>query len=324
MTVTAEKIRSTVRSTVRSTRWRDWTVDVEVLTCLPTGPDAGSADAADHATLHEAAVALTRTRMADVAAACDRYRPDSELSVVNRDGCRYPVPVSALFAELLGAALDGAAATGGALDPTLGADLARAGFGPDGDAVPASAPAPRRHTWRDVRLDGGTLTAPASLQFDLGATAKAWAADRCATDIAGHTGLGVLVNLGGDLATAGPCPDGGWQIRVRDADGEPEDLVSLSGRAGLATSSALHRRATVDGVSHCHVLDPATGRPTTGGLRSVSVAAPDCLTANVWSTALLAATGRVTPLLAATGLPVRTVDAAGAVHRQGGWPDDGH
>ncbi|MFR4189656.1 MAG: hypothetical protein ACLT2I_06820, partial [Corynebacterium variabile] len=84
MTVTAEKIRSTVRST----RWRDWTVDVEVLTCLPNGPDAGSADAADYATLHEAAVALTRTRMADVAAACDRYRPDSELSVVNRDGCR--------------------------------------------------------------------------------------------------------------------------------------------------------------------------------------------------------------------------------------------
>ena len=63
--------------------------------------------------------------------------------------------------------------------------------------------------WREVRLDGQSLTMPAGVQLDLGATAKAWAADRSAARIAQQLGGGVLVSLGGDIAVAGPPPAAG-------------------------------------------------------------------------------------------------------------------
>ena len=44
---------------------------------------------------------------------------------------------------------------------------------------------------------------PAGTQLDLGATAKAVAADRCARLVHDALGTGVLVSLGGDIATAG-------------------------------------------------------------------------------------------------------------------------
>ena len=73
--------------------------------------------------------------------------------------------------------------------------------------------------------------------LDLGATAKAIAADRCAARVTETTGSGVLVNLGGDIATAGPAPEGGWQVLVSDGDDEPAVAVALPSGAALATSS---------------------------------------------------------------------------------------
>ena len=67
------------------------------------------------------------------------------------------------------------------------------------------------------------LTMPAGVRLDLGATAKAWAADRSAARIAARTGGGVLVSLGGDIAVAGPAPATGWRVRVQDVTGAPED-----------------------------------------------------------------------------------------------------
>jgi FAD:protein FMN transferase len=75
-----------------------------------------------------------------------------------------------------------------------------------------AAPVP---AWRRVRLDRDTLTVPAGARLDLGATAKAWAADHGAAAAARTCGTGVLVALGGDIATAGPAP-GGWGVLVGD------------------------------------------------------------------------------------------------------------
>ena len=61
--------------------------------------------------------------------------------------------------------------------------------------------------WREVHLEGRLLTMPEGVQLDLGATAKAWAADRSAARIAERLGCGVLVSLGGDIAVAGPPPE---------------------------------------------------------------------------------------------------------------------
>ncbi len=65
----------------------------------------------------------------------------------------------------------------------------------------------------------GTLRLPAGVQLDLGATAKAFAADRAARRAQAEVGGGVLVSLGGDIATAGEAPGQGWVVRVTDWHG---------------------------------------------------------------------------------------------------------
>jgi thiamine biosynthesis lipoprotein len=182
--------------------------------------------------------------------------------------------------------------------------------------------------WREVRLDGRSLTLPAGVQLDLGATAKAWAADRSAARIASQAGSGVLVSLGGDVAVAGPPPADGWRIRVQDvtgpADETPEGPYALIAirDGGLATSSTTARRWQRGGDVLHHILDPRTGLPAAPVWRTVSVAAGSCADANAASTAAVIRGRRALGWLTRLGLPSRLVDATGAVFTVAGWPDD--
>jgi len=182
--------------------------------------------------------------------------------------------------------------------------------------------------WREVHLDGRSLTMPAGVQLDLGATAKAWAADRSAARIATSTGSGVLVSLGGDIAVAGAAPDGGWRIRVQDVTGAPGDrptgpYAQIAIRdGGLATSSTAARRWQRGGDVLHHILDPRTGLPAEPVWRTVSVAAGSCADANAASTAAVIRGRRALGWLAQLGLPARLVDATGVVFTVAGWPDN--
>ena len=180
--------------------------------------------------------------------------------------------------------------------------------------------------WREVHLEGRSLTMPAGVQLDLGATAKAWAADRSATRIASRFGCGVLVSLGGDIAVAGPAPDGGWRIRVQDVTGSPTDppegpyaLIAIRD-GGLATSSTAARRWQRGGDVLHHILDPRTGLPAELVWRTVSVAAGSCADANAASTAAVIRGRRALGWLAQLGLPARLVDTTGVVFTVAGWP----
>jgi thiamine biosynthesis lipoprotein len=169
--------------------------------------------------------------------------------------------------------------------------------------------------WRSVRLDGRDLTVPSGVLLDLGATAKAVAADRTAALVASRLDVGVLVALGGDIATAGPAPSRGWRVLVRDRPGDPQCTVELPAGAALATSSTVSRTW---GERLHHILDPRTGRPATRVWRTVSVAAHSCLDANTLSTAAIVRGHGAVRLLA--GSPSRLVTSRGEVLRLGGWP----
>ena len=173
--------------------------------------------------------------LAALDAACSRFRTDSE--IVALDGAPAdgrgrigPVRISPLLAGALAVALRAARLTDGDVDPTVGGALNAAGYDRDFALVRPDGP-PVRLTvrsvpgWREVELDevAGLVTLPSGVQLDLGATAKAWAADRAAARIGAELGCGVLVNLGGDIAVAGVTPPGGWRIRVQDVTGQPED-----------------------------------------------------------------------------------------------------
>ena len=280
----------------------------------------------------EAARSMLAADLADLDAACSRFRADSELVALDRAQGR-PVRLSPLLANAVAVALRAAELTDGDVDPTVGEAIVAAGYDRDFSLVPPDGPALNLVVkavpgWRQVRLDPAsrTLAMPAAVRLDLGATAKAWAADRAAARIAAELGGGVLVGLGGDIAVAGQAPPGGWRIRVQDVTGRPEDVpdgpstVVAITSGGLATSSTTARRWRRGGSVLHHILDPRTGLPPAPVWRTISVTAATCADANAASTAAIIRGTQAPGWLAATGLPARLVDVGGRVETVAGWP----
>jgi FAD:protein FMN transferase len=269
----------------------------------------------------ERACAIVVAELAAVDAACSRFRDDSEIQAVRAAGGR-PVRVSPLLAELVAVAVEVARRTGGRVDPTVGNALVRLGYdrdftvlhnGSGWRAAPAPTPVPG---WQRIRLSGDTLTVPEGLLLDLGATGKAYAADRCAARVALDCGVGVLVSLGGDIATAGPEPEGGWRVLVQDGPGEPSCVVGLPSGTVLATSSTRSRRW---GTNLHHILDPRTCQPAQPLWRTVSVRAADCVTANALSTGAVVSADGALEWLRRFDVGARLVRADGTVRTVGGW-----
>ena len=178
----------------------------------------------------------------------------------------------------------------------------------------------------DDRADRESLAirVPTGVRLDLGATAKAWAADRAASAAASASGCGALVSLGGDIATCGPAPAGGWKIHVTDDHrsdcSAPGQTISIRS-GGIATSSTAVRRWSHDGHTMHHIIDPRTGAPVLDSWRTVSVAAASCADANIAATAALVRAHTAPRWLARVGLPARLLDWAGNVTTVASWPE---
>jgi thiamine biosynthesis lipoprotein len=301
------------------------------------------------------ACAILKCQLDELDRACSRFREDSELMRVNAAAGR-TTRVDALLIETLDLALRAAELTDGDVDPTVGAALVLAGYDRDmqlldrvpaaqesgHEARPCTAIEPRLRArllsgWSAVELDRErcTIRIPRGVKLDLGATAKAWAADRAAHTVHKALGCGVLVSLGGDISTAGPAPSEelagasghtGWRIHVtdnhRDGPWAPGQTVSIAS-GGLATSSTTARRwRHREQIMH-HIINPASGAPAEEIWRTVSVAADDCVDANIAATAAIVRGARAPEWLAKLGLPARLVDYDGHVKTVGAWPREG-
>jgi FAD:protein FMN transferase len=292
-----------------------------------------------------AAMAAVDAVLAALDRQASRFRPDSEISWLNNSAGGLFV-LSGGLTEAVQVALEAARWTGGLTDPTVGQALISLGYDrdfmtidPDSrDPLPAPVPAPG---WWQVRLDGPLLHLPAGVTLDLGATAKGLGSDRAARAVlaaTGHTG-GALISLGGDIATAGTTPRGGWPIVAAGQSGHDGadspgmgpasaglgQLVRLP-RGAVATSSMGYRSWRRAGRVMHHIVDPRTGLPASGPWQTASVAAMTCADANAAATAAIVAGGQAVDWLAAAGLPARLVSHGGQVRYIGGWPeqDGGH
>lgn len=322
--------------------------------------------ATDLAVLPEA-TAIARDYLDALDRAVSRFRTDSEV-------CRLAVsaaagPASALmsptFAQALRAGLYAAALTDGLVDPTVGSAVIASGYDADLDLVQARAgfevsdagPVPG---WRSVRIDDADrLTVPAGCVIDLGATAKAFAADTIAAMLADQLPGGFLVNLGGDLAVSGRIPDGGWRVGVQTADGGTAQVVTTTGQA-MATSSTRLRTWRVrhpglvpnlagrgqddnpaghgpdpkraagaldddassrrTGATAHHIVDPRTGRTSSAVWAQVTCAGVTALEANAASTAAIVLGLDAPTWLEQRGIPARLDAGDGQVRLTAGWP----
>jgi FAD:protein FMN transferase len=286
-----------------------------------------------------AAMAAVDAVLAALDLQASRFRPDSEISWLNNSAGGL-FALSNGLAEAVGVALEAARWTGGLTDPTVGQALISLGYDRDFAAIdpdsreplPAPVPAPG---WWQVRLDGPLLHLGAGVRLDLGATAKGLGSDRAARAVlaaAGHTG-GALISLGGDIATAGIPPRGGWPILAAGQSGHdgadsPSTGPASSGlaqlvrlpRGAVATSSIGYRSWRRAGRVMHHIVDPRTGLPAGGPWQTASVAAMTCADANAAATAAIVAGGQAVDWLTAAGVPARLVSYDGEMRYLGGWP----
>jgi len=258
---------------------------------------------------------------------CSRFRSDSDLVRANAAAGSW-TSVDPMLVQAIEAAMDAAAETDGLVDPTLGHALVAVGYDRDialviaGSTDPAGFPVPARAgAWREILLDpAGGVRVPIGCALDLGATAKAWAADLIANSVAAESDSTVVISLGGDVAVAGPGD--GWPVAISEIIDDPADaeIVHLP-YGGLATSSTAARRWVRDGVIRHHLLDPLTGEPTRGPWRTVTATGVTCVAANTASTAAIVLGDKAVDWLTARDIPARLVDTHGKIVRTARWPE---
>lgn len=251
-----------------------------------------------------------------------RYRAGSVVSRINAAAGAAPVEVDVETEGLLDYADAAHRASAGLFDATSG--VLRRAWDFHGTRIPTDeelAPLLARVGWARVERAPGRVRLPEpGMELDFGGFGKEYAVDRALAVLLGGGAQGAMVNLAGDLAITGAQPDGvPWRVGVRHPRREAAVVATLEVSSGaLATSGDYERFIEVDGVRHCHVLDPRTGRPARG-FQSVTVLGPTCLVAGTATTVAMLK-GAVDGLAWLAGLGLRCLcvrDDGSVVDRTG-------
>ena len=241
-----------------------------------------------------AAAAAARVAVFRIDSLMSIYRPESELSRINRRaGTDSATVVSAETAEVLSAALAYARWSGSALDVTVGPLMDVWGFYRRAGALPAaaaldSAAALVGHERVEFDSTARAVRLPhRGRRLDFGAIAKGYAVDVALAAMQRAGASAGLVDLGGNLGAFGAAPDGkGWTVGLPDPR-RPDDVFALvqMERGAVATSGDYEQFVEIGGVRYSHIMDPRVQRPSRG-VASVSVFAPTGMMADALSTAL--------------------------------------
>ena len=229
------------------------------------------------------------------------WKPDSDLSRLNRAAPEAWVALPPEIMTVLARALEVARQSGGAFDPTVGALVDAWGFGaargaPDAAAIRAATQAMHRPAYQNLELEpaNGRARKHAPLQVDLCGIAKGYAVDRMIDVLKQHGVAHALAALDGELRALGGQADGQpWAVALesptpgqRSAHGvlELQDLA-------VATSGDYRHFVQVGADRLAHTMDARRATPVRNDVASVTVLAPEGMSADAWATALLVAGG---------------------------------
>lgn len=202
-----------------------------------------------------------------------------------------PVKVDPETIALLELAMEVGEASDGAFDVTIAPVSALWDFTAEHPAVPAQSDleqAARLVDYRNVKIEGDTVTLLNGCKLDLGGIAKGYIADSIAAYLKSRGIEHACINMGGNIVVFGGKPDGKpWTIGIRDPNGTPEQSEETVERYDgvLVTSGNYERFFLLDGKRYHHILDPKTGMPVQNGLASVTIFAESSAVADALSTA---------------------------------------
>lgn len=289
---------------------------------------------------------MAMRHLAQLDRAASRFRPDSLVSLLGKQAQQGPVDASIdrLLTDYLQASLRVARLTEGLVDPSVGAALIQRGYDRDmeqvrqrnGDLLADPAPA-QLPGWQQIELDvqASRLRLPQGLVIDVGASAKAHAADTIAAQLQQYFPGGFLLDLGGDIAVSGEAPAPGWRIGITDPYALQQNSGLAQGKArfsaptvqtvvstgqAIATSSTQLRTWSSATAAHHHILDPRTGQSAQPVWLQVSVAAANALEANAASTAAIILGHEAPQWLQQRGIAALLAGADGRLHVSGSWP----
>lgn len=220
------------------------------------------------------------------------YRPESELSEVNRKAAEGPVAVSKEFFDLLRYCLDVSQKSDGAFDLTVGPLMRVWGFYKGSGHLPHRAEirgAMARVGYRNVVLDERNHTVRftrSGLEFDPGGIGKGYAVDRM-VEILRQTGAGpAMITAGGSSIYGLGAPPGeprGWKLSLRDPRDSQKVIQEVFLKdMSMSTSGNYEKFFRAEGKVYSHIMDPRTGYPSQGML-SASVVSPRTLDSEAWT-----------------------------------------
>jgi thiamine biosynthesis lipoprotein len=230
----------------------------------------------------EAALDAVMEEMHRIDRAMSPFKPESELSRVNREAAKAPVRISEEMFELVARSIEFSKLSDGAFDITFASvgcmfDY-RKSIKPTAEKIAAALPG---IDYRHIRLDRRPCTiefARDNVQIDLGGIAKGYAVDNCVALLKSRGVKEALVMAGGDSRVLGDKRGRPWMIGIRDPRRKDAVVAMIPlVDAAISTSGDYERYFETDGVRYHHILDPSTGLSATG-VRSVTIVGPDATT----------------------------------------------
>jgi len=207
------------------------------------------------------------------------YRPDSEISRVNRLAAREPVVVSAELFGIVQRSLEVSALSGGAFDITFDSvgqlyDF-RAGVRPDAAAIRKSLPAINyRHVLLDPKASTIRFTQEGT-RINLGGIGKGYSCEVVAALLHKAGVWSGRVNAGGDTRLIGDRQGQPWMVGIRDPDADDRWVTRLAlSDEAISTAGDYERFFDDKGVRYHHIINPKTG-DSARQVRSVTVIGPD-------------------------------------------------
>jgi thiamine biosynthesis lipoprotein len=219
----------------------------------------------------------------------DLRRPGSEVGQLNAEG-RLAGAGGELL-RMLRRSLELSKQSGGAFDITIRSVAKLWNIGQADARIPSSqelAAALKTVGYGKVGIDGEDIRLQKGAEIDLGGIAKGYAADEVVERFRSMGIQNALLVLSGNIYALGTNESGQpWQIGISDPDKETEYIgVLFTTDLSVVTSGGYERYSDLEGERYCHILDPKTGHPVKGDLKSVTIISKDSALADAYSTAL--------------------------------------
>jgi thiamine biosynthesis lipoprotein len=272
----------------------------------------------------EAAMAAVMAEMERIDRTMSPFKPDSELSRINREAAQGPVPISREMFDVITRSIEFSELSEGAFDITFSSvgylyDY-RKGIKPTDEEILRALPGINFHHLLLDRRQQTIRFARAGVRIDLGGIAKGYAVDSCIALLKQRGIKEALVSAGGDSRVLGDRHGRPWMIGIRDPRNKDGNVAVIPlANAAISTSGDYERYFERDGARHHHIINPRTGKSATG-VRSVTIIGPDATTTEGFtkSVFILGPEKGIRLVESHVGVDAVVIDAAGKMHYSSG------